>query len=103
MNIIQFGKRKFLESSLQGIFVPEIPKRITQSLKPEIMFRVCLTLIAYIISFLSHSNEMQDGADKGIEHLSTQHHQTYQVPKTLALQKRKKNVNLDLTVKRNTK
>lgn len=65
------------------------------------MFRVCLTLLAYIISFLSHSNEMKENPDREIEHLSSNTPALYKVPDTLAVQERKKNVNLKFKVKTN--
>lgn len=66
------------------------------------MFRVCLTLLAYIISFLSHSNELSEDSDKETEHLGSNTPALYEVTDTLAVQERKKNVNLKFKVKTNT-
>ena len=63
------------------------------------MFRVCLTLLAYIISFLSHSNEVQDVSDAETGGMSKDQRSAWVAPDTLVMHERKKNVNLGFKVK----
>ena len=63
------------------------------------MFRVCLTLLAYIISFLSHSNEVQDVSDTETRGMSKGQRSAWIAPDTLLVQEDKKNVNLGFKVK----
>ena len=63
------------------------------------MFRVCLTLLAYIISFLSHSNEVQDMSDAETRGISKYQRSAWAAPDTLLVEERKKNVNLGFKVK----
>ena len=66
------------------------------------MFRVCLTLLAYIISFLSHSNEISGVSDTGVKPMSSDKRSVMLAPDTLAVQERKKNVKWEVRVKTGT-
>ena len=66
------------------------------------MFRIFLTFLAYIISFLSHSNGMEDLSSKDIDRVTGKSTDAVVVSHAIAIQERKKNVNLEFTSIRST-
>ena len=66
------------------------------------MFRIFLTFLAYIISFLSHSNGMEDLSSKDIDRVTGKSTDAVVVSHAITIQERKKNVNLELTSIRST-
>ena len=66
------------------------------------MFRIFLTFLAYIISFLSHSNGMEDLSSKDIDQVTDKSTDAVMVSHAITIQERKKNVNLELTSIRRT-
>lgn len=66
------------------------------------MFRIFLTFLAYIISFLSHSNGMEDLSNKDIDRVTGKDIDTVAVSRIIVVEERKKNVNLEFTSIRST-